>query len=61
MWTAWENSMNQAREDGINQGISQGKITSVLRVAERFNIGVEEAMKVLDVSKSEWDEYSSKF
>lgn len=54
MWTAWENGINQAKEDGI----SQGKVASALRVAEKFNLSTEEAMDAVGISKSEWDVYA---
>ena len=44
MCRAWENSMNQAKNGGIQQGIGQGKVDAVLSVAKKFDLSVEEAM-----------------
>ena len=54
MCRAWENSINQARNDGI----SQGKIASVLRVAEKFGISTQNAMEAVGLSQSKWDAYA---
>ena len=58
MCRAWENSMNQAKNDGIQQGIGQGKVDAVLNVAKKFDLSVEEAMDAVGIKKSEWDVYS---
>ena len=58
MINAWTNGLEQARKDSFNQGISQGKVTSALRVAEKFNLSTEEAMDAVGISKSEWDVYA---
>ena len=62
MCKAWENSMIQARNDGISQGISQGigqgKIDAVLNVAKKFSLSIEEAMDAVGIQKSEWDTYT---
>ena len=34
MCKAWENSMNQARNEGISQGISQGRMEAFQQMAD---------------------------
>ncbi len=58
MCKAWENSMNQAKNDGISQGIGQGKVDAVLNVAKKFSLSIEEAMDAVGIQKSEWDTYT---
>ncbi|MBQ7479207.1 MAG: hypothetical protein IJT01_09995 [Selenomonadaceae bacterium] len=36
--------MNQEKNDGIQQGIGQGKVDAVLNVAKKFDLSVEKAM-----------------
>lgn len=54
MCKAWENSMAQAKNDGL----SQGKIEAVLSVAKKFSLSIEEAMDAVGIQKSEWDTYA---
>ena len=62
MWEAWENGLAQARRDsfdqGISQGISQGKADAAYRVAQKYNVSPEEAMDTVGISRSEWDTYA---
>ena len=62
MLNAWENGLARARSDsfnqGISQGISQGKADAAYRVAQKYNVSLEEAMDTVGISKSEWETYA---
>ena len=72
MWAAWENGINQARNEGfvkgriegrvegIEKGRVEGKVDLAVRFAQKYNISVEEAMETAGVSKHEWDMYAPK-
>jgi len=49
MWAAWENGINQARNDG--------RIDMDMKFAKKYNIPTEDAIKTAGVSKNEWDAY----
>ncbi|MBQ7478824.1 MAG: hypothetical protein IJT01_07980 [Selenomonadaceae bacterium] len=65
MWAAWENGINQARNDGFADGRSagyadgrnDGKIDMAIAFAKKYNIPAEEAIQTAGISKADWDAY----
>ena len=57
MWAAWENGINQARNDGFADGETKGKLDMAMTFARKYNIPTEEAIQTAGVSKTEWDAY----
>ena len=57
MMNAWENGLNQARNDAFLAGKDEGRIDMAMTFARKYNIPTEEAIKTAGVSKTEWDAY----
>ena len=57
MWAAWENGINQARNDGFADSETKGKLDMAMTFARKYNIPTEEAIQTAGVSKTEWDAY----
>ena len=49
MWPAWENSMNEARKEG--------RILAAVRFAKAFNVSLESAKEVVQISQEDWNKY----
>ena len=52
-----QNSMDTARNDGKKDGKKEGKAESVVSLMKKLNLSIEQAMDILSIPESEWEEY----
>ena len=52
-----QNSVDTAKNDGLKEGIKKGKAESLVNLMESLKLTIEQAMQVLKIPESEWDDY----
>lgn len=61
MCRAWENSMKESYNSGIEKGVAQGRnegvYDSTLHVARKFHLTPEEALEATGVAEADWGQY----
>ena len=58
MWVAWENSMNQARNDGYNNGKDSAMVSNIRNLMETSGWDARQTMNALKIPASEQEKYA---